>query len=68
MGFLNNWGKSFMKIRNNNGPKCDPWRTSEGTGNLSEVWKDNLTIWKRFQMYDDNHDRKIPLKPLWKII
>jgi len=41
-------GRSLMKIKNNNGPKWDPWGTPDRTENFLENWKEILTTWVWF--------------------
>ena len=60
-------GRSFMKRRNNNGPKTVPWGTLLITVTLSEVAPSTCTCWALSVRKAWIHLYVLPLTPKWSI-
>ena len=61
--FCEQCGRSFMKMRNSNGPRIDPWGTPIDMGRLSECASAMVTCCVRFVRYDLNQSLVMPRIP-----
>ena len=56
-------GRSLINIRNNKGPKMEPWGTPNMTLASDECIFPSLTNWDLEYRYDWNRARALPLIP-----